>query len=193
LPDAYYLYFWLYLLNNPSFIKKAIAIFLIFLLAFNACGLPFFYWVKIQLCKIKAEVAEARGAWSSESLVVFSSADKDVLLENSRELRVSGKMYDIVKTETHKGIKFYYAAGDNDEDTYISKLGKAEKKPQRQTSTPAKASRLCDAVILAGHDCNDFNSYPTAQMSNDLSLNDPHFYPLNFKEIFSPPPNGSFS
>ena len=163
------------------------------LLAFNSCGPSFFYWIKIQLCKIKAEVAEESGAWSDQSLVVFSSADKNVRLENSTELRVSGKMYDIVKTETRNGVKFYYATHDSDEDTFIAKLAKTEKKSGHQASMPVKAEKLYDAVFFAADDDHLFNSFPSVQISNDAAPNDPHFYPLNFKEIFSPPPNGLFS
>jgi hypothetical protein len=165
----------------------------VLLLAFNSCGPSFFYWVKIQLCKIKAEVAEESGAWSAQSLVVFSSADKGVRFENSRELQVSGKMYDIVKTEIRNGVKFYYTTHDSDEDTFIAKLARSEKKSGRQASMPVKAEKLYDAVFFASDDDHIFNSFPSVQISNDAVPNDPHFYPLNFKEIFSPPPNGFFS
>ena len=162
-------------------------------LAFNSCGPSFFYWVKIQLCKIKAEVAERSGAWSSESLVVFSSADKGVRLENSRELQVSGKMYDIVKTQTTNGTKFYYTTHDSDEDILVAKLARSEKKAGHDTSMPLKAQKLYDAVFFAGNADNDFNSYPSIAINDDMIVNASHFYPPDFKEIFSPPPNGSFS
>jgi hypothetical protein len=165
----------------------------VFLLAFNAGGLPFFYWIKIQVCKIKAEIAEHSGTWSAESLVIFSSVDKDVRLENSTEFRVAGKMYDVVKTETRNGVKYYYATRDNDEDDYAAKLANSEKKSSHETSMPEKAQKLYDAVFIAGKDDNAFNSFPSVQISDDAALNDPHFYPLNFKEIFSPPPNGLHS
>ena len=165
---------------------------MVFVLAFNAFGLPFFYWVKIQLCKIKAEVAESRGAWSSESLHVFSSADKQVRLENSTELRVSGKMYDIVKTETRDGVKYYYATSDDDEDFFISKLSGAEKQSNRETAPPIKTLKLHDVINFArGNVFYDFDSYTTAAPGDVAAVNVAHFYPLHFNEIFSPPPNSS--
>ncbi len=162
-------------------------------LAFNSCGPSFFYWVKIQLCKIKAEVAEATEDCSPKSLVVFSSADKNVRFENSRELRVSGKMYDIVKTEIRNGVKIYCTTHDSDEDVFVAKLARSEKKAGHQTPAPVKAEKLYDAVFFAGNDDSLFNSFPSVQISNDAAPNDPHFFPLHFNEIFSPPPNGLFS
>jgi hypothetical protein len=185
--------FHIFVIINPTPIKKIFSIFLVFVLAFNSCGLPFFYWAKIQVCKIKAEIAERSGAWSSGPLVVFSSADKDVRLENSRELRVSGEMYDIVKTETRNGVKFYYATHDNDEDIDIAKLANSEKKSSHETSLPVKAQTVYDAVFFAIDNSDAFNSYPAVVMRDEVSVNGPNFYPDGFKEIFSPPPNGSFS
>ena len=158
-------------------------------LAFNACGLPVFYWLKIQICKIKAEVAESCGVRSSESLSIFSSTEKDVKVENSSELCVAGKMYDIVKTETRNGVKIYHALGDNDEDTYIKKLAGAEKKSTHGTSLPAKASQHFDAIYFAGDNSHDLNTFPTFATADEPAVNDPRFRPQDFKDIFSPPPN----
>ena len=163
------------------------------LLAFNSCGPQAFYWLKIQLCKIKAEVAEMRGAWPAESLVVFSSADKNIRLENSTELSVSGKMYDIAKTEIRNGVKFYYATSDDDEDAYVIKLVHSEQKASHETSIPVNTLKLFDAIFFACGDDNNFNFYPAIQMSDEGALDAPRFHPPDFKEIFSPPPNASFS
>ena len=58
---------------------------------------------------------------------------------------------------------------------------------------PVKAEKLYDAVFFAGEDDNNFNSRPSVETSEKMAVNALHFYPLDFKEIFSPPPNGSFS
>lgn len=106
---------------------------------------------------------------------------------------VAGKMYDIVKTQTRNGVKYYYAASDNDEDTYISKLAGAEKSAAQQTSQPVKTLKLHEAKYFACDSDHHFVCSTTAINSNDVIANDPPFFPLDYKAIFSPPPERSFS
>ena len=161
------------------------------MLAFNTCGLPFFYWVKIQVCKIKAELEE--NDRSPGPLTVFAADAKGVKLIDDRELLVAGKMYDIVKTQTRNGVKFYYAASDHDEDVYINKLADAEKSAAQETSQPAKALKLYEAKYFPRGDRHDFGCLSTIIRVDKVVLNDPSFYPLDFKDIFSPPPESSLT
>jgi len=161
--------------------------------AFNSCGLPFFYWVKIQICKIKAEYEEGDRDRSTTSFTVFSANQAGVQRVGNDELLVAGKMYDIVKTQTRNGVKYYYAANDNDEDTYISKLADAEKSAAQETSQPIKASKLHEAKYFARDNDHHFICSSSITTVNDIVVNDSPFYPLDFRDIFTPPPESSFS
>jgi len=102
-------------------------------------------------------------------------------------------MYDIVKTETRKGITFYYARHDEDEDIYVNKLARAENKPYHGSSLPGKMQRLFDATFFTGKDDSTHNIYAALQIRANAAINAAQFYPAGFLEIFSPPPNVSFS
>jgi hypothetical protein len=166
---------------------------LILVLAFNACGLPLFFWVKIQVCKIKAEFEEYESDRTAEPVAVFSSDQQGIKRVGSDELLVAGKMYDIVKTQTRNGVTYYYAASDKDEDTYISKLADAEKNAARETSQPAKALKLPEAKYFACNNGHNLVCNTTVICGNRVIVNEPRFFPLDFKAIFSPPPERPFS
>jgi len=179
-------------LYNPSFIKKFISIFLVFALAFNSCGLPFFYWIKIQLCKIKAEYSEREA--SGEILILISSSKKGIQRVNSTELLVDGKMYDIVKTSVSKGIELYYTTSDKDEDADVRKLASEEKDETGEKSLPVKIFKLHELKLVIGEaDNRSFVCASSAHFNKFTVNNTPFIYPLHFKDIFSPPPNFLFS
>ncbi|BAU52150.1 hypothetical protein [Mucilaginibacter gotjawali] len=166
---------------------------MVLILGFNQVGLPFFYWAKIQLCKLKAEYAEMERAASTKSLIVFSSQKKGIQQVNGSELLVAGKMYDVVKTRLHNGIRYYYVVSDSDEDTYIHKLADTEKGDRGEKSMPAKMFKLYEVKYVA-----DVKNYDSACVTSDHItgfnvINSPFIYPVPFKDIFSPPPNLSFS
>ncbi|MDR3695753.1 MAG: hypothetical protein P4L47_14020 [Mucilaginibacter sp.] len=166
---------------------------MVLLLGFNPVGLPFFYWAKIQLCKIKAEYTERERAESTKSLIVFSSQKEGIQRVNGSELLVAGKMYDIVKTRIHNGIKYYYAVSDNEEDSYIGKLGDVEKGNSGEKSMPVKMFKLYEVKYVTDVK-NDEPICVTLDHINRFSVVNSRFnYPVPFKDIFSPPPNLSFS
>ncbi len=102
-------------------------------------------------------------------------------------------MYDIVKTQTLNGVKLYYAAADHDEDAYISKLADAEKSAAQETSQPVKALKLYEAKYFVCDYDHHFVCSSDIIPIKDVVVNDPPFYPLDFKDIFSPPPERSFT
>jgi hypothetical protein len=184
--------FYRYQIFNPAIIKKFISICLLFALAFNSCGLPFFYWVKIQLCKIKAEYAEEHA--SGGALILISSAKKGVQRVNNTELLVDGKMYDIVKTTMRKGIEFFYTKSDKDEDADVSRLSVLEKDDAGEKSLPVKIFKLHELKLVIGQAENrSFVCEPLAFFNKFCINNTTFVYPLHFKDIFSPPPNFLFS
>lgn len=166
---------------------------LVLILGLNQVGLPFFYWAKIQLCKIKAEYAERERAESTNSLIVFSSQKNDIQRVNGSELLVAGKMYDVVKSVVHHGIKYYYVVSDNEEDSYIGKLGDVEKGNSGEKSIPVKLFKLYEVKYIT--DVKNYEPiYFTLDHINRFSVVNTRFnYPVPFKNIFSPPPNLSFS
>lgn len=165
---------------------------LVLLLGFNSFGLPFFYWAKIQVCKLKAELAE-REYEGPQTLTVFSSAKKGLQLVNSDELQVDGKMYDVVKTRTRNGVKYYYATNDKDEDTYIHKLADTEKGETGANSLPVKMLKLYEVKYIAA-----IEKYTPVNFSFQYTprfgmMNAPFAYRAHFKDILSPPPDKFFS
>lgn len=166
---------------------------LVLLLGFNSFGLPFFYWAKIQLCKIKAEYAETEKEEASKTIVVFSSKEKAIQQVNSKELLVDGKMYDIVKTRIRKGVIFYYAVGDDDEDAYIHNLADVEKGDSGANSLPVKMLKLYEVKYVAVAEKHSAVNFSYEYTSNFSVINTPFFHPAHFKDILSPPPDLSLS
>jgi hypothetical protein len=166
---------------------------LVLSLGYNSFGLPFFYWVKIQLCKLKAEYAESERETKTRPLIAFSSERKGLRQVNADELLVDGKMYDIVKTAVRDGVKYFYAAGDEDEDVYLHKLADSEKDNWGEKSLPLKIFKLYEAKYVVAQqnyspacyspdEKNDFGVIPASSV-----------YLSHFKDIFSPPPEPLFS
>jgi hypothetical protein len=186
-----YIYFHIKLLN---LIKKTISICLIVLLGFNAFGLSFFYLAAIQLCKIKAETyADNDHAVEGKKLILFSSATKGVELVDKNEIRVDGKMYDVVKKRISKGIIMYYTLGDNDEDSYIHQLTGLEKNNPVEKSLPGKTIKLYEAKYFAAKKHHHTICLSIRQLRDVKTANDPFLYTSIFKDVFSPPPNRSLS
>lgn len=165
---------------------------LVFLIGYNSFGLPFFYWAKIQVCKIKAELAET-GHRGPQKLTVISSADKGLQLISNDELQVDGKMYDIVKIRISNGVKYYYATSDQDEDAYIHKLADTENHETGANSLPVKMLKLYEAkyfVTLEKYTPVNF-CFPYTTGFGVIST--PFTYRAHFKDILSPPPDLFFS
>ena len=165
---------------------------MVLLLGFNSFGLPFFYWAKIQVCKIKAELAETEHE-GPQTLTVFSSAKKGLLLINGDELQVDGKMYDIVKTRTRNGVKYYYAASDQDEDAYVHKLADTEKDQTGANSLPVKMFKLYEVKYVATAKSYDPLDVASDHITEFSVINTPFICASYFKDILSPPPDIFFS
>lgn len=185
------------LLNNINIftvIKRAVTIFLIFLLGFNSFGLSFFYLVEIQLCKIKAEAfADEDYARGDKQLILISSGSKGIRLVNKTELFADGKMYDIVKTVVRNGKILYYTFADKDEDRDIHRLSDLEKNNAGERSLPGKTLKLYDAKYFAVEDQNQnidrCNYLQPASKWVDIAS----FYKSPLEDIFAPPPDHLFS
>ena len=147
-----------------------------------------FYWVQIQICKIKAEYAESSRDVKVKDLVSFSSANKGFELIDDDEILANGKMYDIVKTCANNGVIVYYALPDGDEDQYVRELIAAEKNDSAQKSTPGKNISLYSAKYFAAKNhlhplCFSVNLLISASpLKNSAPYNSP------YKDIYSPPP-----
>ena len=125
----------------------------------------------------------------SETPTVFSSATKGVQLVGDDELQVDGKMYDIVKTRVHNGVKYYYAVGDHEEDTYVHKLVNAEKDGTGVNSLPAKTFKLYELKYVAVTKSLALSFTPSHDLTDFSCITTPLIYLSHFKDIFSPPPN----
>jgi len=128
-----------------------------------------------------------------QTLTVFSSAKKGVQLINRDELQVDGKMYDIVKTITRNGIKYYYTTKDDDEDACIHKLAAVEPGASGDKSLPLKMLKLYEVKYVAVAK-NYSPIYVPWNHAGDFRVNNVRFiYPSHFIDIFSPPPESPFS
>jgi len=152
-----------------------------------------FYWVEIQICKIKAEYAERARAATRKDLILFSPDNKGFQLVDDDEILANGKLYDIVKICTSNGVISYYAVADRDEDEYVHKLIAAEKNDSAQKSTPGKNINLYTVKYFAAAKSN----YPLCFSLNLLISAAPpknaFLYRPPSKDIYSPPPDYSAS
>jgi hypothetical protein len=176
-------------------IKKTTAIFLIALLGFNSFGLFFFYWGKIELCKIKAQdFAEGYYQLREKKLTIFSSGAKEFQLINDHEILAKGNFYDIVKTEISGGKTLYYTLSDDEEDAYLQQLSAWGKSNSEEQSLPTKTVGLHIAKYfdIKEHSYSSLNNILRLH-SNVKSSNDLFLYISPLKNIFSPPPNNFLS
>jgi hypothetical protein len=173
-----------------SSIKKAISIFLILLFGFNSFGLFFFYWGKIQLCKIKAEdYADSYYQLPEKTLTIFSSDDKDFQINDDHEIVADGHLYDIIKTEMRNGKKLYYVLSDQEEDGYVKQLTEWGKSNSEEKSLPTKAvgihiGKYFEKVKYCPFAFSLLRVRQHVKLSNDLFQ---YISPL--KIVFSPPPD----
>ncbi len=158
-------------------------------------GLQFFYWVQIQICKIKAEVYEEanRRDIGEGRLTLFSSRSAEIHLVNDREFTSGGKMYDIVKTKIIKGVKCYYALVDNDEDNDLHALKNAEKNSSDEKSVPGKTIKLYNAKYVAVEAPGPVIYQPFNGLVNLRPVSSFFHYASPFGDIYAPPPDSLLS
>lgn len=176
-------------------IKKVTSILLILLLGFNSFGLFFFYWGKIQLCKIKAEdFADTYYRLPEKSLTIFSSGNKNFQFNNDDEILADGKLYDIVKTEIINGATYYFTLSDEEEDNYVQQLGEWSKSNTEEKSLPSKTISLhIGKYFTIKKEC-ETNLHLYFRVTDDVSYkNDLFIYISPFINIFSPPPDNLLS
>jgi len=160
------------------------------LLGFNSFGLSFFYLAEIQLCKIRAEeYADESRDIGDKKLILFSSDTKGFERVNKTEIRVDGKMYDIVRTQAVKGEILYYTLADNDEDEYVDRLTALEKNNSAERSLPGKTIKAFEAKYFAVKNNLNTASFSLERLPDLPAVTESIFYPRISKDIFSPPPN----
>jgi len=155
----------------------------------------FFYWGKIELCKIKArDYSDGYYQLKEKTYKLFSSASKDFQLVNDHEILAEGKLYDPVKTEISNGKTLYYTLSDEEEDVYVQQLSNWGKSNSEEQSLPTKTVGLHIAKYfdITEHNYSSLNNIFRLH-SNVRSSNDPFLYKSPLKNIFSPPPNNFLS
>jgi hypothetical protein len=155
----------------------------------------FFYWGKIELCKIKAQdYTEGFYQLLEKSLTLFSSDSKDFQLINDDEILAGGNLYDIVKTEISNGKTQYYTLSDEAEDVCIQQLAGLSKSNSTEQSLPGKTVGLHIAKFfdIKKYNCSSLTEllrlHTSVRYSNDLFV-----YTSPLKNIFSPPPDNFLS
>ncbi len=155
----------------------------------------FFYWGKIEFCKIKArDYTDDYYQLREKSLTLFSPGSEDFQLVNDDEILAGGNLYDIVKTETNNGKTLYYALSDEEEDACIQQLAGLSKSNPEEQSLPTKTFGLHIAKYfeITNDSYSSLKSFlcvhDKVSLSNDLFL---YLSPL--KNIFSPPPDNFLS
>ncbi len=170
--------------------KKTIPLFFAFLLALNSFRILFFYGGGILFCKIQAEKEIITFQYNaSKKFIEFSSANKNLKLISDKEISVSDKMFDVVKTEKHGEEIIYFAYSDEKEDNYLSEVSQFEKNNSNSNSPPTKNAAPEILKYVSGKKVFDLNSILSNQLffSNNL-LSEVFFYQSPFRNIFSPPP-----
>lgn len=170
-------------------IKKTISIFLILLLFFNSSGLFFFYWGEIQLCKIKADEYSDADYIPAKSFIVFSSENKNLEFVDKKEIRVDGKLYDIVKIGISNGITLYFTLSDEEEDGYVQNLSEWQKNNTGEKSLPGKTINLYLAKYFTLEKYQPVVACSISLAAEMKTASDRFFYKSPFKNTFSPPPD----
>ncbi len=164
------------------------------MLGFNSVGLFFFYWGEIQLCKIKADEYSDADFIPARSLTVFSSNNKDIKLVNDNEIFADGKMYDIIKTATSKGITSYFTLSDEEEDSYVQSLRDWEKGNSQEPSLPGKIINVHLAKYFIVSKYSTISCVFSLDFySNVKTVSDSFFYRSPLQNVISPPPDKSLS
>ena len=155
----------------------------------------FFYWGKIELCKIKAQdYTDGFYQFREKTLTIFSSGAKEFQLINDDEILAGGNLYDIVKTKIRDGKILYYTLSDEAEDVYVQQLSDWSKSNSEEQSLPTKTVGLHIAKYF------DIKEHSFSSLKNILRLhsdvsssNDLFLYLSPLKNIFSPPPDNFLS
>lgn len=142
------------------------------------------------MCKIEAESYSGDGdAPRGKKLIVFSSANKRIRLVGDDELLADGKMYDIVKKQTHDGQVLYYAFNDEDEDEYNAKLISLEKNDPSKNSLPGKTIKLNEEKYFARDNDNIFRLHVADVLQKGKINSGFLFYSSPLRDVLSPPPD----
>ena len=165
------------------------------MLGFNSFGLFFFYWGKIELCKIKAQgYADGYYQLREKSLTLFTSDSKKFQLVNDDEILAGGKLYDIMRKEISNGKTLYYTLSDEEEDAYVQQLGNWGKLNSEEQSLPTKTVGLHIAKYF---DIKESGYYALKELfrlsSNVRYSNDLFLYVPPQLNIISPPPDNFLS
>ena len=165
------------------------------MLGFNSFGLFFFYWGKIELCKIKAQdYADGYYQLKEKKLTTFSSGANNFQLINGDEILAGGNLYDIVKTEITNGKTLYYTLSDEAEDVYVQQLSDCSKSNSEEQSLPGKTVGLHIAKYFDVKEDSYFSLNNILRLHANIRIcNDPFLYTSPLKNIFSPPPNNFLS
>jgi hypothetical protein len=160
------------------------------LVGYYSFGASLFYWVEIQICKIKAEEhAEGDSDAAGKKIVLFSSESKGFKLVDDDEIIANGKIYDIVKTCTSNGITSYYTRADADEDEYVHKLTDVEKGNSTEKSSPAKTIKQYEAKYFVAKKNNQINCFSLNLPARASIPENTLLYNSLFNDIYAPPPD----
>lgn len=104
--------------------KKAIAVFLLLLMAVNLAG--FYGYFVLRMKEIHTEAREALKRLPETSLqrFEFSTAEYRSIRVEDHEIRVNGKMYDIARTERTADAVVVWALHDEAEDDLFAFINK---------------------------------------------------------------------
>jgi hypothetical protein len=105
-------------------LKKILAIGLLLVLVFQLVGgyILFKIWQRQMKTQAKQQILAGLPPQSLNLLIISPSQQKTLEWEDEREFRYQGNWYDVVRTETHDSLTYYYCYLDTQETQLITQF-----------------------------------------------------------------------
>ena len=147
--------------------------------------------MQLGFCKMKL-ASNLNEETTNNKISAFLSKNKNFTLVGDDELTAEGKMYDIVSKKTVKDGVIYYAKCDGEEDEILTKLSGSDKSGAADTGFTVKAGKFFD-LKYSVHTVNKCPKHSATATTTMHPLKSAVCYRSYFRDVFSPPPDGSCS
>ncbi len=146
------------------------------------------WWLKLRQFHVQYEVAEQlhKTELPTEELHLSLTEYAAAAIENGREIRWKGKLYDVISKTSEHGKLRLLVYNDTKEEQVLYLLAKFIKNSNRkQKEAPSMASQLLALIYLQPSSFEHSTVHPTTETVNSLYC----FVSKTFrKEISAPPP-----
>jgi hypothetical protein len=166
--------------------KKSLSIVMVFVFFYSIMGSYLNF--TIEQYRLKEEIKEKIISSLPEkelTLVKITASDEEKLtwMEDGKEFRYNGSMYDIVKIKRNSGVTYYYCFCDVNESKLLINLDKLVK--NQTDNSPSKTTQKKQDITYLFQSILFPQDLPTIPV---LYLDCPSSYKSIISDILSPPP-----